>query len=207
MGFSLMPKNDSYFEDFDQAIALVLEIARCVESAVMAKPFDLGALKDVFELESQADQITARCLERLDTSFVTPLERDDIHRLITEIDDVADHYEGFAEALDVYAVTEIRPDLVDMAVSCRELVEALVKAVKVVKGLNPVEIRAATGKAKQLEDTIDTLHRNALRTLFTARPDASVLVSWKDLYDRLEETSDRGRKVALSIEHVLVRHS
>ncbi|MCA9493375.1 MAG: DUF47 family protein [Myxococcales bacterium] len=207
MGFSLMPKNDSYFEDFDQAVALVLEIAKCVEGAVKAQPFDLAALKPVYDLESQADQITARCLQRLDTSFVTPLERDDIHRLITEIDDVADHYEGFAEALDVYRVTEVRPDLVDMATSLRELVEALVKAVSVVKGLNPVEIRAATGKAKQLEDTIDTLHRNALRTLFGARPDASVLVSWKDLYDRLEETSDRGRKVALSIEHVLVRHS
>lgn len=207
MAFSLMPKNDSYFDDFDQSMALVLQIAICVENAIRTRPFDLKALGKVYEFESQADLITARCLKRLDTSFVTPLERDDIHRLITEIDDVADHFEGFTEALEVYAVSEIRPDLAEMASSVRELCEALGRAVTAIRRLRPDEIREHTSKAKELEDVIDDQHRGALKTLFATRPDAAVLVSWKDLYDRLEETSDRGRKVALSIEHVLVRHS
>lgn len=207
MGFSLMPKNDSYFDDFDQSIALIVEISRVVEAGLTQAPLDLATLQPVFDLEEQADQITARCLERLDSSFVTPIEREDIQRLITGIDDVADHYEGFVTALDVYGVTEIRPDLVGMATGCRQLCEALVKAVSLVRRLSPSDVRAATTEAKRQEDAIDDLHRGALKTLFRSRPDAHVLVSWKDLYDRLEETSDRGREVALTIEHILVRHS
>jgi predicted phosphate transport protein (TIGR00153 family) len=207
MGFNLMPKNDSYFDDFDEAVALVAEIARVVERGMSVNPIDSAGLKRVFELEHAADKITARCLARLDNSFVTPIEREDIQRLMTGIDDVADHYEGFVTALDVYDVVEMRPELVEMAASTRELCEALMRAVSSVRKLNPTEVRAATTEAKRLEDVVDGLHREALRTLFRSRPEAHLLVSWKDLYDRLEETSDRGREVALIVEHILVRHS
>lgn len=206
MGFTLMPKNDDYFRDFDEAIALIVEIARVVEKG-LTSPLDLDALKPVFELENKADVITARCLERLDHSFVTPLEREDIHRLITGIDDVADHYEGFVIALDVYGVTELRPELQAMATSSRQLCEALVRAVSLVRTLTPQQVREATTEAKRYEDAVDDLHRGALKTLFRSRPDASELVAWKDLFDRIEEVSDRGREVALIVEHILVRHS
>lgn len=207
MGFSLMPKNDSYFDDFDQAIARIVEIARLVEAGLLAKPFDRAPLAKVFDFEHQADDITARCLARLDHSFVTPIEREDIHKLITGIDDVADHFEGFVIALDVYDVEEVRAELPGMAMACRELCEALVDAVRLVRTLTPSEVREATTRAKRAEDRIDDLHRSALKTLFKERPEAHVLVAWKDLFDRLEETSDRGREVALIIEHILVRHS
>ena len=207
MGFSLMPKNDSYFDDFDAAIARIVAIANVVETGLAARPFDPAPLKQVFALETDADTITARCLERLDHSFVTPIEREDIHRLITGIDDVADHFEGFVIALDVYEVTEIRGDLPAMATACRELCEALVQAVSRIRTRTPADVREATTAAKRAEDRIDDLHRAALKALFRERPEAHVLVAWKDLYDRLEETSDRGREVALIVEHILVRHS
>ena len=207
MGFNLLPKNDSYFDDFDEAIALIVKIARVVEEGVGAATLDLKGLQRVFELEAAADKVTSRCLSRLDNSFVTPIEREDIQRLITGIDDVADHYEGFVTALDVYDVTEVRPELIRMAGACRELCEALVGAVSLVRTLTPAQVRQATSEAKRLEDVIDEVHRDALRTLFRSRPEAHVLVAWKDLFDRLEDTSDKGREVALTVEHILVRHS
>lgn len=207
MGFSLMPKNDSYFDDFDESVALVAQIARVVEAGLGKTPIDVVGLQMVFQLEAAADKVTARCLSKLDNSFVTPIEREDIQRLITGIDDVADHYEGFVTALDVYDVTESRPELVRMASATRELCDALVLAVSSIRGLKPSVVRAATGEAKRLEDLVDGVHRDALRTLFRSKPDAHYLVAWKDLFDRLEDTSDRGREVALTVEHILVRHS
>lgn len=203
----LMPRNDSYFDDFDEAIARIVQIARIVEAGLATRPLDREAMKAVFELEHAADDITARCLARLDHSFVTPIEREDIHALITGIDDVADHFEGFVIALDVYDVEEVRAELPQMAVACRELCDALAEAVKLVRTLNPAQVRDATTRAKRAEDHIDDLHRGAIKTLFRERPEAHVLVAWKDIYDRLEETSDRGRDVALIVEHILVRHS
>jgi len=207
VGFNLMPKNDSYFDDFDEAVAFIVRIARAVEVGLSSSPIDMVGLQKVFELEAEADKVTSRCLSRLDASFVTPIEREDIQRLITGIDDVADHYEGFVTALDVYGITEPKPELVRMAAATRELCEALVQAVSSIRGLDPVVVRGATSQAKRLEDQVDGFHREALRTLFQARPDAYTLVAWKDLFDRLEDTSDKGREVALTVEHILVRHS
>lgn len=203
----LIPKNDAYFEDFDTAIALVRKMSQTLHEAVNQPKLPEGLWNRVKELETQADAIVRRCLTRLDETFVTPIEREDIHMLIVNIDDVADMIEAATSRVDIYEITEPTPELRTMVAALDEMVEQLVTAVQSLRTLKPVAVREATVKVDRLEEKIDTLYRDTLRVLFRRHPEAFDLVRWKDVYDLIEEASDRGRHVARTLNHILVRHS
>lgn len=207
MAFSLIPRNDKYFEDFDQAIGIVREMARLLRAGVEQPKIPADLWKKMKEEEARADKVVRLCLSRLDASFITPIEREDIHMLTVTIDDVADALEAASSRFDMFAIEEPTEELRKIVAAIDEMVEQLVIVVRELRTLQPAPIREATARVDVLEERVDDLFREAQRALFNRHPEAYDLVRWKEVYDHLELASDYGRKVARTVNHILVRHS
>lgn len=207
MGFRLLPRNDAYFEDFDEAVGLVCEMTRLMKKAVEQPRIPPELAKEIKALETKGDEITKRCLIRLDTSFITPIEREDIHLLAVTIDDVADALESATNRFDIYAITEPTPELRAIVAALDEMADQLVLVVSAMRTLQPTNVHEATWRVSELEEQIDRIVREALRSLFQRRPEAYELLRWREVYGLLEDASDFGRQVARTVNHIVVRHS
>ena len=206
-GFSLIPKNDVYFTDFDEAAALASESIAIFATAVSQSPLPKSLGPDVLALEEKTAVITDRVLDRLDNSFITPIEREDIYRLITEIDGIADDMEGITGRMDVFGITEPTPELSAIAVVLSEMGTHVRTCIQALRTMDPKAVRDETRLVAALEEKVDDLYREALRSLFARRPEAWDLVRWKEIYDAVENVADDLLRIARTIGHILVRHS
>jgi uncharacterized protein len=207
MGFSPLPRNKKFFNFFDQGIELVRNMSQNLCQAIAGEVIPLDLWERLKVLEKEADGVKHGCLSLLETTFVTPFEREDIYRLAADIDDVADALEAVAARIDIYAVHAPTGELRAMAGALDEMMGQLVMAVRALRDLDPGEIQAATKRVDLLEEKVDSMHRDTLRGLFNRHPDAWDLVRWKEIYDLLEEAADHGRHVSRTVRHILVRHS
>lgn len=207
MAMNLIPKNDKYFEDFDRQMALVREMTSRLRKDVAGPTIPRDLRSAIKKLEVEADSVVKAVLSRLEDSFVTPIEREDIHLLTVNIDDMADAVEAATNLFDMFEIEEPTTELRAIANALDEMAEQLVVAVQALRTLKPGTVREATLKVDVLEERIDELFREAQRALFKRRPEAYDLVRWKEVYDHLEEASDHGRHIARTVNHILVRHS
>ncbi|MFM2161351.1 MAG: protein YkaA [Pseudomonadota bacterium] len=206
MEFNLIPKNDAYFADFDEAVVIIKEMVSVFQKH-MEGPVPSNIHEIATAYEKKSDVVVRRCMERLNASFVTPIEREDILALMNEIDDVADALEGAASRLDMYGFTEVN-DVVraQLAVLERAMV-SVGEAVRALRTLDAVVIHAKVAELNGLEKEADKVFRDGLRALFASRPDAVDLLRWKEIYEILEDAADACRAIGRTIYHVLVRHS
>ena len=204
---ALIPRNDRYFEDFDRHIGIVREMLHTLKSAVAEPTIPPLVWNKMKELERQADTVVRDVLSQLERSFVTPIEREDIHMLAVTIDDMADALDAAANRLDIFDIKEPTPELRALVGTLDEMGEQLVIAITSLRTLKPSVVREATAKVDTLEEKMDGLFRGSLRTLFQRRPEAYDLVRWKEIYDILESAADHGRHIARTVNHILVRHS
>ncbi len=207
MNFSLIPKNDAYFQDFDEAVTLVTRTVVAMKEGLAGPTIAPDLRARVREHEKAADVVVRRCTLRLNESFVTPIEREDILALITEIDDIADAVEGASSRFDIYGITEPTDALRRLVDVLEEICGALAVSVSALRTLEPTSIRESVAVVNGLEEKADEIYREALRALFARRPEAYDLLRWKEVYDCIENACDKGRMIARTIFHVLVRHS
>ena len=162
----------------------------------------------VKDVEHQGDEITHTVIERLHQSFITPMDRNDIHRLISRMDDVLDLIDASAERFWLYDVRTTEPE-------ARELSEVLLKAVEeigaAVRGLRDMKDRARLiahcTEINRLENEGDRLLRRATARLFREQTDAIHVIKWKEIYDNLENAIDRCEDVANVIEGVALEYA
>jgi predicted phosphate transport protein (TIGR00153 family) len=205
----LLPKSDDFFSDFEAQAAAV------VEGAVLLKallddftdvPAKCQAIKDV---EHRADDITHRAFERLHTQFITPIDRSEIHRLLSRIDDVLDLTDAAAERLGLYDIDTVLPESREL---CAVLVEQVRKMEEAVKGLrrmkkDPETVLAACQEMNKLENQADTLTRKTMAKLFKRGNDPLTVMKWKEIIDLIEDATDRAEDVANVIEGVVLEHA
>lgn len=207
MAFSLIPKDESYFKDFEEGIAAVRKITRSLVAGFSGPTLAIDLHASVKAAEVEIDQVTKRTLGRLDTSFVTPIEREDIHLLAINIDDVADSIEVATSRLNLYRVEAATDELREMARVLDEMVGCLEDGIRALRTLDTAGVRGAIARVDNLEEKHDNLYRSALRGLFDRRPEAYDLVRWKEIYDMVEDAADHCRHVGRTLAHILVRHS
>ena len=203
-----LPRETSFYELFEQHAALTVEGAEeLLELVTTASNIDVR-VKRIKEIEHETDVITHHCVEALHRTFITPIERDDIHRLITRMDDVMDYVEAAAERMVLYEIK-------DLTVEVRDLADVLVRSMeeveKAVRGLRNMKNAQAVVKAcidvNRLESEADAILRNAVARLFKEEKDPITVIKWKEVYENLEIATDRCEDVANIIEGVVLEHA
>jgi predicted phosphate transport protein (TIGR00153 family) len=204
----LLPQEHGYFDLFEQHAMLSLKV--CGElQAMFAEDGDMtvraAAIKD---LEREADQVTRSCMEALHRTFITPMDRADIHKLIQRLDDIVDSVESTASRIMLYEIAEVRPEaraLADLLVECAREITLLMPMLRNMK--NAETIKQHCGKIYDLENEGDLIMRNALAKLFKEEQDAITLIKWKELYERLEKATDRCEAVASIVQSIVIEAS
>ncbi len=190
---------------FDQLARQVTAAARLLNQLFQ----DIGRLDEIVSaikaVEHEADQLTRGIIARIDQTFVTPFDREDIHLLASRLDNVIDLLDGTARRIRVYHVKESREParrLADVLARAGNAIEIAVVAVK-----KPRVVGERTREIKRLEEEGDGIYHEALESLFAGSPDPLEVIKWKDLYDTLENAIDACEDVSNVLESISLKHS
>jgi predicted phosphate transport protein (TIGR00153 family) len=203
----LLPQENKFFDFFNQ------HAAHAVEAAVELRALlnDLSELplrvRSIEHHEKQADKITHQTIQLLHQTFVTPLDRDEIHRLITTMDDVLDLLEGISQCLFLYDVRAVPPEakrLADICVVCTEKVRDAVAKLQSMD--NADAILRLCAEIDRLESDADQVMHGAMAKLFREEPDAIVIIKLKEIYQLLELVTDKCEDVANLIEGIVLEN-
>jgi hypothetical protein len=203
-----LPKETSFFDFFEQHAALSVEGCKELLSLTLTGANITSKAKRIKEIEHETDVITHRCVEALHKTFITPIERDDIYRLITRMDDITDFVEAASERFVLYEIKEMTPevkDLADILVRAAEQVVLAVHGLRNMKNAKPV--LQACVDINRLENDADTILRRAIARLFREERDPITVIKWKEIYEDLETATDRCEDVANIIEGVVLEHA
>jgi uncharacterized protein len=202
-----LPRETSFFDFFEQHAALTIEGTKELLSLVTTGANISAKCRRISDIEHETDTITHRCVEALHKTFITPIDRDSIHRLITRMDDVMDFVEAAAERIDLYEVTVMTPDVRDMA---DVLHRATLQVEAAMRGLRSMNEPQATLKLcidiNRLENEADAILRRSVARLFKEEKDPIMVIKWKEIYENLESATDRCEDVANIIEGVILEH-
>ena len=203
-----LPRETSFFDFFERHAATTVK--GCREFLELANSgADVGdRAKRIKEFEHEADAITHQCVEALHKTFITPFERDDIHRLISRMDDIMDYVETAAEQWLLYKLQQGGPEVKEMAdvlVQATEQIKEAVHGLRDMKHGEAITVRCID--INRLENEGDQLLRKAVARLFDEEKDPIMVIKWKEIYENLETATDRCEDVANIIEGVVVEHA
>lgn len=161
------------------------------------------------EIETEADHITHEFANKIDTTFVTPLDKEDLHALSSELDDVTDYIEACTGRMGLYQLKEARPDLASLVTMLVAITEAMLEAVKTLRTMPGREkLQGLLIRIHQIENDHDTAFRKALADLLNAPgADPIQVIKWKEVYDRIETSVDKCEDIANIIESVAVKYA
>jgi predicted phosphate transport protein (TIGR00153 family) len=203
-----LPRETSFFDFFEQHAALTIEGSKEFLSLVTTGTNIAARCRRISDIEHETDTITHRCVEALHKTFITPIDRDSIHRLITRMDDVMDFVEAAAERLDLYELTVMTGDVRDLADVLHRSAQQVEAAVR---GLRTLRDPQATLKLcidiNRLENEADAILRRSVARLFKEEKDPIFVIKWKEVYENLESATDRCEDVANIIEGVILEHA
>lgn len=210
MGISLMPKEKKFFELFAKQGDLLARMAKAFEGMMTDYSKAEAFALEIRELEHQGDQITHEIFDRLNTSFVTPFDPEDIHALASGMDDVLDEIEGVAARFLMFHVKAPTPTAVQLS---RVLVGSADALRAAVNGLEQLRRRGRDAivphiiEVNNREGEADELTRQAVSDLFKGGMEVLDVIRWKELYARLEHAADRAEDVGNILENICVKHA
>jgi predicted phosphate transport protein (TIGR00153 family) len=203
-----LPKETSFFDFFEQHAALTVEGTREFLSLVTTGANIEAKAKRIADIEHETDVITHRCVEALHKTFITPFDRDNIHRLITRMDDVMDFVEAASERIALYELSTMTADVRDLADVLHRAAQQVEAATKGLRNLkDPQSILKQCIDINRLENESDQILRRAVARLFKEEKDPIMVIKWKEIYENLEAAADRCEDVANIIEGVILEHS
>ena len=204
----LLPKETSFFDYFEEHAALTVDGAREFVSLVKSGANIDAKAKRIKEIEHETDVITHRCVEALHKTLIAPMDPDQIHRLITRMDDVMDFIEAASERIGLYKLTDMTPEVQDLADVIERAAVAVWEACKLLRNLkDPQTILKKCIDINRLENEADTILRRAVARLFDEEKNAITIIKWKEIYENLESAADRCEDVANIIEGLVLEHS
>ena len=204
-----LPKETSFFDFFEQHAELTVEGTKEFLSLVTTGANIDAKAKRIADIEHETDVITHRCVEALHKTFITPIDRDDIHRLITKMDDIMDFVEAAAERIALYEITTMTAEVRDLADVLVRASEQVVLAARGLRNLkDPQTILKLCVDINRLENEGDQILRRAVAKLFKeSAGDPINVIKWKEIYENLESATDRCEDVANIIEGVVLEHA
>jgi uncharacterized protein len=203
-----LPKETSFFDFFEQHAALTIEGAKEFLALVTTSTNINAKCRRISDIEHETDVITHRCVEALHKTFITPIDRDQIHRLITRMDDIMDYVEAAAERIELYELTNMTSDVRDLAEVLHRAtiqVEAAIRGLRKLK--DPQSVLRVCVDINRLENEADAVLRRSVARLFKEEKDPIMVIKWKEIYENLENASDRCEDVANIIEGVILEQA
>jgi len=203
-----IPKEMGFFDVFDEHAKLNIEAAQLLVELLENFEDAPAKVSRIQNVEHQADEVTHRAMEMLHKTFITPIDREQIHNLVSSLDDVVDLMDGASRRMLLYGIKSPRKDLVGLA---RVLLASTKQVQKAVTGLRNMkhakDIMAACIEINKLENDGDALRDAAVADLFKNSTDAIEVLVWKEIYESIETAIDRCEDVANVIEGVVLENA
>ena len=210
MPFSrLKPKEEQLFEFLMSHAELCVEASELMLNGVCGKIAREATLPVIEKIEKDADHIVALTEKKLQKTFITPMDREDIHVLIELQDDIVDSIKSLLEKLHMYNAGESPAGVIAMAQNVRDCTKQLSKAIKDVPNVkkNYLKIEARTNKIKQYEKIGDDLYRQEMVKLFRETTDAIEIIKWKEILAELENVLNTCETLADSLKRVVLKYA
>jgi uncharacterized protein len=205
VAFRLIPREARFFDDF-VAMAEQIRVGATMLEEMLAPDKPIWDKADqIKEVEHKCDFLTHEIIQRLHRTFVTPLDREDIHDLARSLDDVMDAIDASAAVVRLYSIERVRPDARELVRIIKASTDEMVKALKALERTKGVAEPAV--EINRLENEADRVHQAAVRRLFEEERDPIEIMKWKEILDFLEDATDRCEDVANTVEGIVVKHA
>ncbi len=202
----LLPREEEFFDLFVAVAARNQEAAQHLQELFAAPPERRTPhVEAIKRLEHEADQVTHEVVNRLDRTFITPLDREDIHQLASDLDDVMDTIDGTARRSQIFHLGAAPMGVKQLTEVIQRMVGVLAEGVgRLRKG---DDVMKYCIEAKKLEEEGDAIYHEALGRMFETERDALEVIKWKEIYDNLERTLDESEDVANDLESITLKHA
>ena len=205
MRFRLFPERGTFFQDFSAMAAKLQDAAAMLTAMLAGAAPDAGRAEAISQAEDACDRLTHEIIQRLNTTFVTPLDREDIHSLARTLDAVMDAIDAAATLMPLYRIASVRFGARELAAVIAGQSDQLRVAVD---GLEKKEgVNDRIRQIHDLEHEADSIHREAVRRLFEEEKDPIAVIQWKEILDLLEAATDAAESAADVIEGILLKHA
>ncbi|MCC6345561.1 MAG: DUF47 domain-containing protein [Nitrospirales bacterium] len=204
----LFPKQIDFFELFDRAASNVTRGAVLIVSLMESGGEEMEALaKEIYEVEQEGDMLTHDIMKKLNKTFITPIDREDLYALASRLDDVIDLIWSAADRMTVFKLRKATPEAISMSKDLLLTTKVINKTIGKLKEKNYPHVQELCIEINRLENRIDRDFRDALGKLFDEGNDPIFIIKWKEIYEILEDASDRCEDVANIIEAIVLKHA
>jgi uncharacterized protein len=199
------PREREFFDLFEEAGRNIVQAGEILENVLDRWP-DHGELaRDIVICEQEGDRITHDIVQRLNQTFVTPIEREDILDLASALDDIVDYIDEVADYLGLYKVEAPMEQAQQLASILRAATAEIATAVPLIRGFR--DISGETVEAHRLENEGDRVVREAIAALFDGGIDPMIVIRWKDIFERLENAIDATERAAFTLEGIVIKNA
>ena len=206
--FSFFPRDEKFFDMFERASLNLHNAGEAFKNLLEDFTDVEHKVKNIKDIEHEGDIITHEIFDKLNRTFITPIDREDIHRITSEMDDVLDFILATADRFQLYKIKKPTPEVIKLTEVLLSSIEIVGKAVYSLKELKRsrrtldycVEIN-------RLENEGDLLHKAAIAELFADGKDAVEIIKWRDIYDHLESAIDKCEDIADTVEGIVVKNA
>ena len=201
----IAPKDRQFFDLFEEAGGNIVRAAGLLEEMLLEYPERSDLAREILICEQDGDRITHDIIQRLNQTFVTPIDREDIHELSSALDDVVDYTEEVADYLGLYKIEAPMTQAQDLAKVLHAAARQIAEAMPRLRGFK--DISHYTVEINRLENDGDRITREAIASLFDTGIDPMVVIRWKDIFERLEDAIDSTEHVANILEGIVIKNS
>ena len=204
--FRIFPREETFLPQFGRAAEVILEAARVLDNMATGPVLDDARAVEVKRLEHQGDQIAHETFDLLNRTWITPIDREDIHVLVKALDDVLDYIDAAASRIVLYRIASTTAELKKITSIIVQSAVAIQKAMALLSDLkNSKQILEACVEINRLENEADTVAQLANGKLFNDSKDPIEVMKWKEIYDFVEGATDRCEDVANTLETIVIK--
>ena len=201
----LRGSDKEFFDLFERAGENIVRSAELLDEMLSDYPERRGLAQEILVCEHEGDRITHDIIRRLNQTFVTPIDREDILQLTTALDDIVDYTEEVADYLGLYRIEAPMAQAQVLAGLLRSATKQIAASIPLVRGFK--DISEHTVEVHRLENEADRTVREAIASLFEVGIDPMVVIRWKDIYERLEDAVDSTERVAYLLEGIVIKNA
>lgn len=202
----IFPREESFLPQFARGAEVIVDAARVLDAMASGLVLDDERAAEIKRLEHQGDQIAHETFDLLNRTWITPIDREDIHVLVKNLDDVLDFIDAAAARIVLYRIATTTPELKKITSIIVQSALAIQKAMALLSDLkHSRQILEACVEINRLENEADTVAQLAIGRLFADAKDPIEVMKWKEIYDIVEGATDRCEDVANTLEAIVIK--